>query len=108
MQGASVLTADTGLNPHSASTLRVVWQSGLNYMELHSKPHASSILFLSLLYYWQSREAIGGKGTRKYETSFYQHLKKLDPGTSKVYQEPAGQWSASERDPLPVAMQHNI
>lgn len=22
------------------------------------------------------------------ETSFYQHLKKLDPGTSKVYQEP--------------------
>lgn len=72
-------------------------------MELHSKPHSLSFLFLSLLYYWQNISAIGGKGTWKYETSFYQHLKKLDPRTSKVYQEPAGQWSASERDPLPVA-----
>lgn len=32
------------------------------------------------------------KRTWKYETTFYQHLEKLDPGTSKVYQEPAGQY----------------
>lgn len=66
-------------------------------------PHSLFFLFLSLPYYRLGIEAIGGKGTWKYETSFYQHLKKQDPGMSKVYQEPAGQWSASERDPLPEA-----
>lgn len=73
-------------------------------MELHSKSHSLSLLVLSLLYEWQSTETIGGKGRWKYEASFYRHLKKLDPGMSKVYHEPAaGQQSASERDPLPVA-----
>lgn len=73
-------------------------------MELHSKPHSLTFLFLSLFYCcWLRTGAIGGKGTWKYETSFYRHLKKLDPGMSKVYQEPAGQWSVSERDPLLVA-----
>lgn len=72
-------------------------------MELHFMPHSLFFLFLSLLYSWQSIRAIGGKGTWKHDTSFYQHLTKLDPGTFKVYQEPAGQRSGSERDPLPVA-----